>query len=641
MKTKKLFLVLFTCFFASSISATIHTINAGGYYYTPSSLSINFGDTVEWINDGGMHDVNADINSQTFQSFGNPVSFQSSTTNITNAIIYTHIFTVAGTYNYDCSVGAHAAAGMVGTITVAPSNSIYDIVSNSPIHNYLELCIDTCNLDATLSAPGSLTLFAPTDAAFLALPPNTVASLLNNLPLLTQILTHHVVQGSVMSASLSNNQVVTTLLGSDVVVTITGGNIYIDNAIVTLADSIADNGVVHIIDAVLLPSIDCAGIVDGIAALDSCGTCHQSYVYGGMGNLNYIDTYADTLNFQGSFILAGSVMDQQFNPNWVNDPALCSNTVYDIVSNSTDHNTLEAAINACSLDGLLSGTGPFTLFAPTDAAFQALGTGVVGNLLQNLPQLTNILKHHVVGDSLVSTLLTNNLLVETLFGIDVKVTIVGATIYIDDAIVTFSNIPADNGVVHVIDAVLSLPTNTIYDIVSKSDDHTTLKTAIDLCGLDGALDGPGPFTLFAPTNAAFDALDPGVLAALLANITELTDILKHHVVADSVMSITLTNNQVVPTLLGTNVTVTVTNGDVYIDNAMVTVADNIADNGVVHIIDAVLLPPLTSIHENLISSDVPYLYSVNILGMKVDKYLKNQIVFDVYGNGDVIRRFIK
>jgi len=641
MKTNKLFLTLLTCFFINSISATVHTVNAGGFYYAPSSLNIALGDTVEWINDGGTHDVNANIDTQTGLSFGNPVSFQSSVTSTVNSIIHTQIFNTAGTYNYDCSVSSHAALGMVGTIIVAPSNSIYDIVSNSPVHNYLKLCIDTCNLDATLSAPGSLTLFAPTDAAFLALPPNTVASLLGNLPLLTQILTHHVVQGSVLSTTLANNQVVTTLLGSDVVVTISGGNVYIDNAMVTLADSIADNGIVHIIDAVLLPSIDCNGIVDGIAALDSCGTCHPSYVYAGMGNLNYIDTYADTLNFQGTFVLAGSPLDQQFNSTWVNDPAACPNTIYDVVSNSNDHNTLAAAILACNLGGTLSGPGPFTLFAPTDAAFNALGTGVVANLLQNLPLLTDILKHHVVGDSLVSTLLTNNLLVETLFGSDVKVTVVGTSIYIDDAFVTVEDYIADNGVVHIIDAVLSLPTNTVYDIVSNSDNHATLKTAIDLCDLDEALDGPGPFTLFAPTDAAFDALDPGVLTALLSDIPQLTNILKHHVVTDSVMSFTLVNNQVVPTLLGTDITVTITNGDVYIDNALVTVEDNIADNGVVHIIDAVLLPPATSIYENMIPSGASYLYSVNILGMKVDKYLNNQIIFDVYENGDVIRRFIK
>ena len=255
MKTNKLFLTFLTCLFASYLSATIHTINTGSYYFTPAVLTINTGDTVEWINDGGNHDVNADINSQTGSSFNNPVSFQSSTSNVTGAIIHTQVFNTSGTYSYDCSVGSHAAAGMVASIIVnGVSNSIYDIVSASPNHTTLKVAIDACALNGTLSAAGTLTLFAPTDAAFNLLPAGTVTALLADIPQLTDILKHHVVGASVMSGMLSNNQVVTTLLGTDVTVTITGGNVYIDNAMVTVADIVADNGVVHVIDAVLVPS---------------------------------------------------------------------------------------------------------------------------------------------------------------------------------------------------------------------------------------------------------------------------------------------------------------------------------------------------------------------------------------------------
>ena len=117
--------------------------------------------------------------------------------------------------------------------------------------------------------------------------------------------------------------------------------------------------------------------------------------------------------------------------------------------------------------------------------------------------------------------------------------------------VTGADIPADNGVVHVIDAVLlPAPPNSIYDIVSNSPDHTTLKVAIDACALDGTLSGAGPFTLFAPTDAAFNLLPAGTVTALLADIPQLTDILLHHVVGDSVLSTMLSNNLVVPTLNG-------------------------------------------------------------------------------------------
>jgi len=641
MKKNKLFMLLLTCFMASSVMATTHTVNAGSYYYTPSALTINQGDTVKWINDGGTHDVNADINSITSVSFNNPVSFQSIATSSVGAVIYTYVFTVPGTYNYDCSIGSHAQAGMVGSITVnSASNSIYDIVSNSNDHTTLKTAIDACALDVVLSDPGTLTLFAPTDAAFNLLPAGTVTALLNDIPQLTDILKHHVVGSSVMSGMLSNNQVVTTLLGTDVTVTINANGIFIDNAQVIVADIVADNGVVHVIDAVLIPPTDCAGIPNGTALADTCGTCQQAYIY---DFIIHTVTFVDDANslVAGVDYDPSSEMvvfpDDPSSPYW-ND---CStNSIYDIVSNSTDHTTLKVAIDACALDVVLSDPGTLTLFAPTDAAFNLLPAGTVTALLNDIPQLTDILKHHVVGSSVMSGMLSNNQIVTTLLGTDVTVTINANGVFIDNAQVIVADIVADNGVVHVIDAVLlpPTPTNSIYDIVSNSTDHTTLKVAIDACALDVVLSDPGTLTLFAPTDAAFNLLPAGTVTALLNDIPQLTDILMHHVVGASVMSGMLSNNQVVTTLLGTDVTVTINANGVFIDNAQVTVSDIVADNGVVHVIDAVLLPTTTSVSE-LYSLDKEYLYSINILGEKIDRLVKNQIIFDIYRNGEVVKRF--
>jgi uncharacterized surface protein with fasciclin (FAS1) repeats len=169
-----------------------------------------------------------------------------------------------------------------------------------------------------------------------------------------------------------------------------------------------------------------------------------------------------------------------------------------------------------------------------------------------------------------------------------------------------------------------------------------LKAAIDACSLDGVLSGPGPFTLFAPTDAAFNLLPAGTVTALLNDIPQLTDILKHHVVGSSVMSTMLSNNQVVTTLNGTDITVTINSmGDVFIDNAQVVVADIVADNGVVHVIDAVLLPSTTSINEGVYSIKQEFLYTLNLLGEKVINSTKNQIVFDIYSDGSVVKRFVK
>jgi plastocyanin len=120
------------CFFNYSAQTT-HTVNAGSYYYTPTNLTVQVGDSVIWINDGGLHDVNGNTNSITNQSFNNPVTFDSPSTNSAGAVIFAYKFTIPGTYNYDCSVGSHAANGMVGSVIVTdPSTNI-----NTAGTNYL------------------------------------------------------------------------------------------------------------------------------------------------------------------------------------------------------------------------------------------------------------------------------------------------------------------------------------------------------------------------------------------------------------------------------------------------------------------------------------------------------------------------
>ena len=127
-------IMLSLLFSSNTLIADTYTINSGSYYYSPSSLTINVGDTVKWYNDGGFHNVNANFNSITGTSYNNPESFVSSATGSVGALIYTHVFTIPGTYNYDCSIGNHAANGMVGTINVLEANT--DGIHNIYAGNY-------------------------------------------------------------------------------------------------------------------------------------------------------------------------------------------------------------------------------------------------------------------------------------------------------------------------------------------------------------------------------------------------------------------------------------------------------------------------------------------------------------------------
>lgn len=415
---------------------------------------------------------------------------------------------------------------IIGVVLQSQAQTVWDVIVNSPDHNTLETAVLQAGLDGPLSTEASLTVFAPTDAAFDALPSGALAALLADNDALTDVLLYHVAAGTVLSGDLSDGQMITTLQGQDVTVSISGG-VMINNAMVTTADVVATNGVVHVIDAVLLP------------------------------------------------------------------PAIVNQTITDIVNASPDHTTLAAALNVSGLDGALSAAGTYTLFAPTDAAFDALPAGVLDGLL-NDPSgaLTDVLLYHALGSVVMSTDLMDGMMAMTLQGQDITVTIDNGSVFINNAMVTLADIPATNGVVHVIDAVLvpSMPTNSIYDYVSNSADHTTLLAAIDAAGLGETLSG-GSYTLFAPTNAAFDALPAGTLDALLADPSGfLTEILFYHVLDGVVLSSDLSDGMMATTLQGQDITVTISNGMVFINDAMVTVADVMVDNGVIHVIDAVLIP---------------------------------------------------
>jgi uncharacterized surface protein with fasciclin (FAS1) repeats len=286
-------------------------------------------------------------------------------------------------------------------------------------------------------------------------------------------------------------------------------------------------------------------------------------------------------------------------------------TVVDIIVNSAVHTTLETAVIAAGLADDLSGTGPFTVFAPTDAAFAALPAGLLDALLADpTGDLASVLLYHVVAGQALSTDLSNGQVIETLLGQDITITIDANGVFVNDAEVIIADLLAENGVVHVIDAVLvpeleePLPA-TVVDIIVNSAVHTTLETAVIAAGLADDLSGTGPFTVFAPTDAAFAALPAGVLDALLADPTgALADVLLYHVVAGQALSTDLSNGQIIETLLGEDVVITINGDGVFVNDAQVIVADLLAENGVVHVIDMVLSPPVSVLETNKIAASV-------------------------------------
>jgi uncharacterized surface protein with fasciclin (FAS1) repeats len=146
--------------------------------------------------------------------------------------------------------------------------------------------------------------------------------------------------------------------------------------------------------------------------------------------------------------------------------------------------------------------------------------------------------------------------------------------------------------VEVVEEAPVVASNTVVDIAISSPDHTTLVAAVTAAGLVETLSGAGPFTIFAPTNAAFSALPAGTVENLLKpeNKEKLTSVLTYHVVAGNVMAANISDGQVVKTLNGQDLKVSIKDGKVMINGANVIAADLTGSNGVIHVVDAVLLP---------------------------------------------------
>ena len=284
--------------------------------------------------------------------------------------------------------------------------------------------------------------------------------------------------------------------------------------------------------------------------------------------------------------------------------AAISKDIVDTAVAAGQFSTLISAVQGAGLETTLRGAGPFTVFAPTDAAFQKL-PDFLRTKLVSAPYKTElglILKYHVLsGKVKAADVLGKKQDVATVAQAKLNVDGNGGKVVLNGTVnVTTADVLAKNGVIHVIDGVL-LP--TLVDTAANYDDGTvkfsTLATAIQAAGLVDTLNGAGPFTVFAPTDAAFAALKTSLgeaaYNALLANKAKLTRVLTYHVLAGTVYAKDVASGQV--TTVETNkLTLTLDNGKVTIKDSTASAANVVftdvpGRNGVIHVIDKVLVPP--------------------------------------------------
>jgi len=403
--------------------------------------------------------------------------------------------------------------------------------------------LEAAGLVDTLKSEGPFTVFAPTEEAFAAALEAlglTAAELLADVELLTAVLTYHVVPGRVMAGDLTGAMAmpVATVNGAEISITEDAGAVIVNEATVVVADIEASNGVIHVIDQVLLPPADEPG------------------------------------------------------------------DLVDVAVSAGDFPTLIAALEAAGLVDTLKSEGPFTVFAPTEEAFaaalEALGL-TAAELLADVELLTAVLTYHVVPGRVMAGDLTGAMAmpVATVNGATVAITEAAGSVIVNEATVVVADIEASNGVIHVIDQVLLPPADEPGDLVDvgvSAGDFPTAMATMEAAGLVDLLKSEGPFTVFTPTEEAFAALLEalGLTAAdLLADVELLTAVVTYHVVPGRIMASDLTGAMAMPvaTVNGATVAITEAAGSVIVNEATVVVADIEASNGVIHVIDQVLLPP--------------------------------------------------
>ncbi|MEY3013984.1 MAG: hypothetical protein RIT45_2719, partial [Pseudomonadota bacterium] len=382
-------------------------------------------------------------------------------------------------------------------------------------------------LDTVLAGDGPFTVFAPSDDAFAKIPKDDLDDLLKpeNKEILAGLLKYHVVPGKVLAADVKTGTV-KSVLGTSLTLVVADGKVTIDGANVVATDVMASNGVIHVIDDVIVPP----DVVE-IAA---------------------------------------------YQPNLT---------------------TLVSAVTAAGLVETLQGDGPFTIFAPTDDAFAKVDKAALDNLLkpENKDQLTAVLLFHVLAGVEVMAADVQAGEVETAGKQKLTISIDAGVVKVDVATVTATDIVATNGVIHLIDSVIFPPAPAPGTIVAEADKAGSFKTllaAAKAAGLDTVLAGDGPFTVFAPTDDAFAKLPADTVQDLLKpeNKDALAAILKHHVVPAKVVAADVKAG-VVASANGTAITIAIDGTKVMVDGANVTATDVMASNGVIHVIDKVILPP--------------------------------------------------
>ncbi len=319
------------------------------------------------------------------------------------------------------------------------AGTIVDVAVGAGTFDTLVAAVTAADLVETLSSEGPFTVFAPTDEAFAALPDGLLDALLlpENKDALVAILTYHVLGAEVPSSDVAPGDVA-TVQGEDITIAADGDVLTVNDATITAVDVEASNGVIHVIDSVLVPpSIDPAALLEGDAMEEDA---------------------MEEDAMEEDAMEEDAMEEDAMEEDAASGDAESAGTIVDVAVGAGTFDTLVAAVTAADLVETLSSEGPFTVFAPTDEAFAALPDGLLDALLlpENKDALVAILTYHVLGAEVPSSDVAPGD-VATVQGEDITIAADGDVLTVNDATITAVDVEASNGVIHVIDSVLVPP----------------------------------------------------------------------------------------------------------------------------------------------------------------------------------------
>ena len=548
---------------------------------------------------------------------------------------------------------AGGAGAPVPPRAAGPANcqSIAQIVMNDPQFSTLLTAVQGAGLADTLKS-GQYTVFAPTNAAFAKLPSDQLAAVLNDQDMLRGVLLYHVVPGKVSSKQLTGLKSVKTAQGTNLSVSLMGNRAMVGGAHVIRADIPACNGVIHVIDTVLMPPMaapapgpvaatpapaPAAPAPTAPAAID-ISKIPATPISGATSSTTSTATQTTTSETTGTATTSTTETTGTATDSTATDStatAVAENTLYDVIVSDDRFSTLRDLLSDAGLTESLA-SDEYTIFAPTNEAFDALPEGTLATLEANPDLLKQVLSYHIVPGRVTAEQLASGTSLNALAGGALPLSMNGSTQMVGNAGVTETSNTASNGTIYVINQVLLPPGLTLpapestaetattettvttttetsgtaaattpaptpgaannaslASLIASDPRFSTLAGLVQQAGLTETL-GSGEYTIFAPTNEAFAKLAPADLSALSADPARLKQVLLYHVVPGRITGTALAGSPQLTSAQGAALTLTrggeptrIMIGTAIIENG----ASLDAGNGVLYPIDTVLMPP--------------------------------------------------